>query len=72
MTPRRKPPRQRRRVDHRYIAELCARHASGDYVAAAEHFCQSKGLGTLDKLRIKRLAAQREAIQAAIDAATKR
>lgn len=62
-----KHPRQHRQVDHRYIAELCARHKSGDYVLAADRFCESKNLGALDRLRIKRLAAQQAGIQAAID-----
>jgi len=65
VTPQRRKPR--RRVDHRYIAELCARHQSGDYVMAANRFCQHQQLGALDKLRIHRLAAQQVGIQAAID-----
>jgi hypothetical protein len=39
---------------------------------AAEQFCQAKQLGALDKIRIKRLAEQQAAIDAAIQAATGR
>jgi hypothetical protein len=60
-----------RQVDHRYLAELCARHQSGDYVLAAERFCAAKKLPVLDALRIKRLAAQQAAIEAAIAQAKK-
>jgi len=64
VTPQRRKPR--RRVDHRYIAELCARHQSGDYVMAANRFCQHQQLGALDRLRIHRLASQQAALQVAV------
>lgn len=52
-----------RSVDHRYIASLCARHASGDPKAAAGRFCEARQLPARDKLRIQRLAEQQGTIE---------
>lgn len=70
-SPRRRPATNRQ-VDHRYLAELCARHQSGDYLLAAERFCRAKDMSARDTLRIKRLAAQEAAVQAAIERSKKR
>lgn len=57
--------KKRQKVDHEFLADLCARHAGG-YYTAAENFCKQKGLSARDRLRIKRLASQQAAIAAAI------
>lgn len=71
MRPPRRKPVVNRQVDHRYLAELCARHQSGDYLLAAERFCRSKSMSARDTLRVKRLASQQAAIEAAIERSKK-
>ena len=66
MTGPRRRPATNRQVDHRYLAELCARHRSGDYLLVADRFCEAKNLSARDTLRVRRLAAQEAAVQAAI------
>jgi hypothetical protein len=54
-----------RPVDHKFIADLCARHGNGDYYTVAGRFCEAKKLSARDKLRIARLAEQQKMVDEA-------
>jgi len=54
-------------VDHKRIADLCARHRSNDYYTVVDRFCEAQGLSARDKLRIRRLAEQQAIIEKALD-----
>jgi len=58
-----------RAVDHKFIADLCARHSNGDYYTVVDRFCEAKKLTARDKLRIRRLAERQAAVVKAIDLA---
>jgi hypothetical protein len=58
-----------RPVDHRFLAELCARHVDNDYYTVVGRLCAAKKLSARDKLRIRRLAERQSAIVKAIDLA---